>query len=496
MTLSTHVIVASSLSVFLPQNAFLLFIFGFMSHFVLDAIPHWDYKLMSQTFHPFKEGKKSMKATVYDAIRISFDIFLGFIVALIFFSSSGNFLFLYAAVGSIVPDVLQFIYSRYPKGIVALLQIFHTKIQHHGLYHKPILGILTQGALAVLTLVVSLGSFSNTTIVFNEFFNGDHKQKVFASVSSVLSLGKNEQDQKLRLLFTGDVMMGRNVEKLINQNGGGYPFSKTFNLFKNVDFSIINLEGPIPYLHKKTESGEMNFSFGPNTPYILASTSIDIVSLANNHGYDKGEQGFLDTIENLKKVGVATFGNPVSQDFSYIQSYKIEDVSFSLIGFNATFPSFSIEEALYTIEKVKVDIGGTMIVFMHWGDEYEITSNDYQKEIAAKLFDAGVDFIVGAHPHVTQEIECRDTGQCVFYSLGNFIFDQYFSKDVEEGFVLYVDLNEDGVTSYEVLPIKSIKSIPEVMSSEESAVFLEDLYKRSNISSLSFEKNTILYIER
>lgn len=86
--------------------------------------------------------------------------------------------------------------------------------------------------------------------------------------------------------------------------------------------------------------------------------------------------------------------------------------------------------------------------------------------------------IIGHHPHVVQEIE-EYNGKYIFYSLGNFIFDQYFSKDTQEGLLVQVTL-EDEKLSYTLLPVKSVRSQPMLMEGEEKQAFLDALAKRSS----------------
>ena len=115
---------------------------------------------------------------------------------------------------------------------------------------------------------------------------------------------------------------------------------------------------------------------------------------------------------------------------------------------------------------------------MHWGVEYANTNSATQRKLAQTLSKLGVDIIVGHHPHVVQNIELIDN-TLVFYSLGNFIFDQYFSVPVQQGLVLKLD-SDLGI---ELLPVSSeeVRVQPAFMAKEKRKLFLESLSRRSDI---------------
>jgi poly-gamma-glutamate synthesis protein (capsule biosynthesis protein) len=86
-------------------------------------------------------------------------------------------------------------------------------------------------------------------------------------------------------------------------------------------------------------------------------------------------------------------------------------------------------------------------VSFHFGDEYQPLSNDRQKRIARAAVDAGADIVVGHHAHVAQEVEEYNNG-VIAYSLGNFVFDQYFSEETMQGLKLDVEVTKKGILSY------------------------------------------------
>jgi poly-gamma-glutamate synthesis protein (capsule biosynthesis protein) len=116
-------------------------------------------------------------------------------------------------------------------------------------------------------------------------------------------------------------------------------------------------------------------------------------------------------------------------------------------------------------------------VAIHWGEEYRDVSNKRQQTLGRALIDAGADVIIGHHPHVVEEIELY-RGKPIFYSLGNFIFDQYFSKETQEGLAVKISVG-DKKAAYELIPVDLHKSQPKRMSSDAEEKWLEELSLRS-----------------
>jgi poly-gamma-glutamate synthesis protein (capsule biosynthesis protein) len=114
------------------------------------------------------------------------------------------------------------------------------------------------------------------------------------------------------------------------------------------------------------------------------------------------------------------------------------------------------------------------VAYVHWGEEYTSIPSLAQRNFAKVLAELGVDIVVGHHPHVVQSIEMVEN-TLVFYSLGNFIFDQYFSNEVQQGLVLNLVLSEEEYL--EIVPVSSLetRNQPNLMSPENKAIFLEFL---------------------
>jgi poly-gamma-glutamate synthesis protein (capsule biosynthesis protein) len=268
------------------------------------------------------------------------------------------------------------------------------------------------------------------------------------------------------LLFVGDVMLGRHVETLWRRNGFDALFSGVSDLLSGPEVKIGNLEGPILSGEPQTPLQSLRFVFSPEILPALAPFSF--LSLGNNHTWDYGSSGYLATVSSLRDAGVILFGHPLEEYDGVLLSS-----STLLFGFNATYPSFSLPDAE---DRVRDASSSLVIVFMHWGNEYELTPSPAERTIAEGLIDAGADLIVGAHPHVVQSIELY-RGVPIFYSLGNFIFDQYFSPDVMEGLAVRMEMKEK--PSYTLIPLSLGRTHPSPMTMASSSVFLSNLSLRS-----------------
>jgi poly-gamma-glutamate synthesis protein (capsule biosynthesis protein) len=283
------------------------------------------------------------------------------------------------------------------------------------------------------------------------------------------------------LFAAGDIMLGRNVEALMNERGMDWPFAKTAPLFGKTDIVFTNLEGPIPKKHVPTLTGSTNFSFKLQVAEVLKRHGITLVSLANNHTFDKGAENFAYTRKVLNNAGIATAGHPIEipEDAVYettIRGRRI--VLVALHGLNVVRPGIDEEKAFALVAKKAADEDAVVMVSIHWGDEYQLHSNKRQQDFARGLIGHGADLVMGHHPHVVQEVE-EYKGKLIFYSLGNFIFDQYFSRETQEGLALRFAFNQSNVTAT-LLPVAIVKSQPVLMEEDAAKSWLEALAARSD----------------
>ena len=278
------------------------------------------------------------------------------------------------------------------------------------------------------------------------------------------------------IIFVGDIMLDRAVERMMKKNSFLYPFEKISQFLKGIDVVFGNLEGPIVENPPNFSDDSLQFAFCPETIEGLKFANFNILSLANNHTLNMRQDGLKQTREFLKKENINFVGDPLrcSDEFLY-QKDKI-----IFLAFNKTFASnCPDEEIIKTIKSVKKqNPENFLIVSIHWGNEYQIKSSVCQQKLARKIIGAGADLIIGHHPHVVQEIEIYNN-KLIFYSLGNFVFDQYFSKQTQQGLAVGLEIYPNK-NIYKLFPIQSKLSQPFLMEQKQAKKFLEKLSERSN----------------
>ena len=303
----------------------------------------------------------------------------------------------------------------------------------------------------------------------------------YGSVKEQFKINLDNQPLATELLFTGDIMLARNVEKLMEDYGQDYPFSGIKSITQGAGFTIGNFEAAVPKKHISTLNSTLRFSVKESFLTQLQLAGFDYLSLANNHSYDYGSEGLKSTRQFFQAYDLVDFGGPGQLTERSVSYLSLKDGrTLALVGLttlnNNHYTKAQITALFEAINK-QSDI---QIVYIHWGEEYQSYHSNKQERMARFLITAGADAIIGHHPHVVQDIQVYH-GVPVFYSLGNFIFDQYFSTAVQEGLLLKLSLTELNI-DYELIPIISIgsRSRPYIMAPYERHKFLTDLASRSN----------------
>ena len=294
--------------------------------------------------------------------------------------------------------------------------------------------------------------------------------------------GKNNSTgRNISVAAFGDIMLGRYVRTLIDKEKNiYYPFLKIFGeenrFFMGSDVLFANLEGPIS--GDGYESGtSLIFGFKEDVSEMLSDVGFDILSIANNHTLNRGITGLSDTYKNLNKFGVSPCGNPVESESKYTASKDINGTKVAFACFNDIGNSLKEDEAASVISSLSSE-NDYVLVSIHWGNEYQHTPNKRQMHLAHKFIDAGASFVIGHHPHVVQPFEIYN-GKFIFYSLGNFVFDQYWSFDTQEQLGIGIVLGKEKTKVY-LFPMLSVKSQPILMDYEERKLFYDRFIKWGN----------------
>lgn len=277
--------------------------------------------------------------------------------------------------------------------------------------------------------------------------------------------------------FVGDVLLARNVEFLMREKSVNYPFNGLDLSSLNLSSAVIgNFEAAIPAEHTPTPIGMIDFSVATENITGLTKAGFTHMSLANNHSFDFGSADLSNTQEKLSGE-VSVFGHPKEVTDEYFEIIEVSNQRVALIGINALH-EVNDKELEKTLKQASAK-SDFQIIYIHWGEEYALRHSEGQESLAKKLVQRGADLIVGHHPHVVQGIDLIDNVP-VFYSLGNYVFDQYFSKDVQEGLVVSLTLNEEMGISLLPVTSKEVLSQPQPMTSENHARFLEQLARKSH----------------
>lgn len=274
------------------------------------------------------------------------------------------------------------------------------------------------------------------------------------------SWGQNE-GEGVRMLFVGDIMLSRAVGSIMQRTENFvFPFEKASSTLRSADITFGNLEGPISS-RGKNQGSEYSFRADPRVVEGLVSAGFDVMSLANNHILDWGRDALMDTVSILTSNGVVGAGAGKNYDeANRPQTISSHGILVAFLAYTNLYPSslwatqdaagvssFDKDRIVQRIKDIKEKKGADIVVVsLHWGTEYETSANQEQRDIAHALIDAGADIIVGHHPHVVEEVEQYHDG-VIFYSLGNFVFDQNFSKETMKGLVGEVVVSQKRIRS-------------------------------------------------
>lgn len=222
-----------------------------------------------------------------------------------------------------------------------------------------------------------------------------------------------------------------------------YPFLKTARLLRSADITFGNLESPFTDNCQSFVTG-MSFCARKEAIEGIKYAGFSLLGLSNNHIYNHGKEGKNFTINLLAQ------NNIQYADENNLAIYQFNNVSSGFLAFDLTINN-NPQPILTAVKKYapQVDI---LIVSLHWGVEYEKEPRKWQKDLAYQIIDSGAKLIIGSHPHVTQPTEEYNNG-LIFYSLGNFVFDQMWSEETKRGKIAKIVFEGKNIKSFEEIPI-------------------------------------------
>ena len=339
---------------------------------------------------------------------------------------------------------------------------------------------------AASLLIISL------TIVFGVLNRNTEKISPVNSNNIVTSENK-ETDSKnsqkyeettIKIGTVGDILIHSPIFRSVYDSASdSYDFNDIFKYVKDIyssyDLMVADLEQPLGG-KEKGYSGFPLFNAPDSIADALKNNGVDLLLTANNHCYDQSSDGFYRTMSVLKEKQIDFIGTREKESKPYI----IKDISGIKVGMiNYTYETEALTDTTYVngipmnsetspllnsfnynnldkfytefktnMDSMYADGADVIIAFMHWGEEYSLSANDYQKKIAQKLCDFGVDAIIGGHTHcieptdlITSQVSGKQTP--IIYSLGNQLSNQ--RKETLSKFSYDSPYFEDGVI-YEV----------------------------------------------
>jgi len=242
----------------------------------------------------------------------------------------------------------------------------------------------------------------------------------------------------LSIVFTGDILLDRGVRRVIERHGAGHLFSQGIDsVFHSADIVVGNLECPATKI-KAPVFKRFIFRAEPEWLDTLRQHGITHLNLANNHSIDQGRQGLMDTRRNILQAGIVPIGAGATMDEAaqpvllaehprrvwLVPSLRLALENYAYLPQRPCVSQEPMDSLLQRVGRLRrADSTAVIIVSLHWGGEHTLQPVPRQRLEAHALIQAGADILVCHHTHTLQTIEDYH-GRTIYYSVGNFIFDQ------------------------------------------------------------------------
>lgn len=276
----------------------------------------------------------------------------------------------------------------------------------------------------------------------------------------------------LSITFTGDLLLDRGVRQYVEHRGIDYVFSPFVDsVFQSSDLVVANLECPATKI-KQPAYKQFIFRAEPEWLPALKAHGITHLNLANNHSVDQGRRGLADTMKNIEEAGMIPVGAgdnmqeasrpvllaSVPRKVYLLSSLQMPLENFSYLPEKTSVSHEDIDSLLVRVRQLKVeDPQCYVIVSLHWGGEHTLKPVPQQCQQAHLLIDAGADALICHHTHTLQTIE-QYKGKPIYYSIGNFIFDQQKPINTKACMVKVTITKES--SHVETIPIEIRKCVP------------------------------------
>lgn len=294
----------------------------------------------------------------------------------------------------------------------------------------------------------------------------------------------------VNISFVGDISLADNFDIIPyydSRNEGifGILSTEVVDRMKSSDIMIANNEFAVTNGDNKINK-LYNFKAKPERLDIYKEMGVDLVSLANNHVYDYGEDGLLDTIKYLNEHDIPNIGagkniDEATKPYYFIAGgYKFSFISASRAEKNVVTPSaennkpgifwcYNPELLIETIKKEK-EVSDFVILLIHWGREDSHELEEVQMETGKLYIDAGADIVIGSHAHMLQGFEFYNN-KLIAYNLGDFIF----NRETKDTGMLSVYINAIGDIKYEFIPCEQDNYKTSILYDSEKRRVIDDM---------------------
>lgn len=316
--------------------------------------------------------------------------------------------------------------------------------------------------IIVLIFILGFGLYLSYNMDFN-FSNNENK--ISEAKNLKIEESKKEDKSQVKILAMGDMIFHQPIVKNYRSNDS-YDFTPIFNNISSdineADLAIANFEGSVNSNRKL--SGFPLFNFPKETIYSLKNSGFDLLSTANNHALDTGLDGIAETISHINESGMKNFGT-LKEDGDKGIIVEKNGIKIGLISFTDTLNGMDslMRGKEYSVNTFSQDVKGDIeklkeksdivIVYPHWGNEYQLVPNERQIFLKEMLQEAGADIILGSHPHVLQKYEVEDKNNKKYftiYSMGNALSNQRVENlkksGVDTGVLIKLVIEKDNIS--------------------------------------------------
>ena len=335
------------------------------------------------------------------------------------------------------------------------------KKQKRRIMFAVVIGILTVSFGILFKSIISRDNNKKDIIIEDQNNNIETEEPV-----TIDSQEENNDQDNIELILSaaGDFTLGTDTK--FSYSGSfpeavqlyGYDYSQFMknvrDIFSNDDYTFVNLETTFTDSDVKTyKAGNVFYNFKGDKSYvnILKEGSIEGVTVDNNHIYDYGEQGIMDTLQVLSENSIDYCGR------GYKAIREVKGVKIGLLGYSAWYVTEELKNKISSDIQELRDAGCVIVIpYFHWGQESKSYPDDTQREIGRYAVDCGADLVLGSHPHVIQTIEYYKD-RIIAYSLGNFCFGGNSNPTDKDTFILqtYFNVRDNNIIdrTYKIIPV-------------------------------------------